>query len=234
MRVIIVDDEAPSRAELKYFVEKSSKMVLEHEFDNAIDALSYVEDHGVDCVFLDVNMPKLDGIGLAKIINRMKDQPLIVFVTAHKDFAIEAFEVEAFDYLLKPFSEERILKTIKKLEAMDKQSHTLDKLTVWKNEVMQVLKCDDILFCQACERSTRIYTIKEQFVVNMTISEFSKRLSSEIFFRSHRSYLINLNQIYEIVPWFNNTYVLKFEGRDEEVPVSRGHMKLFKQVMHIE
>ncbi len=113
MRCVIVDDEAPARAELRFFIENASRLDIVEEFDNALDALNYLGDNTVECLFLDIQMPNLDGIALTKVLNQMTSQPDIIFVTAHQEYAVEAFEVEAFDYVLKPYSEARIYKNLK-------------------------------------------------------------------------------------------------------------------------
>ncbi len=134
MRCVIVDDEAPARAELRFFIENASRLDIVEEFDNALDALNYLGDNTVECLFLDIQMPNLDGIALTKVLNQMTSQPDIIFVTAHQEYAVEAFEVEAFDYVLKPYSEARIIKTLKRLEEHLNMDQTSDKITLWKEE----------------------------------------------------------------------------------------------------
>ncbi|MFD3157493.1 response regulator [Haloimpatiens sp. FM7330] len=106
MNCIIVDDEYPAREELKYFINKFSTIKIEKEFDDAIDTLKYLEKSAIDVVFLDINMPKLDGISLSRIISNFHKKPKVIFNTAYKEYAVDAFEVKAFDYILKPYSEE--------------------------------------------------------------------------------------------------------------------------------
>jgi len=107
MNCIIVDDEFPARKELSYFITNFSSIKITEEFDDCIEALEYVKEHKPDIIFLDINMPKLDGIQLAKIINNLTPKPTVVFVTAYREYAADAFEIEAFDYILKPYSESR-------------------------------------------------------------------------------------------------------------------------------
>lgn len=233
MRCIIVEDEAPARAELKYFLEHASRIEVAAEFENALDALKYLENEFVDCIFLDINMPSLDGMGLTKILNRMTCRPEIIFVTAHKEFAIEAFEVEAFDYILKPYSKERIIKTLKKLEEQLEKQICQDKMTIWKDDKMYVVKTNEILYCKASERNTYVYTAQDTYLVTNNITDFASKLPHDSFFRSHRSYIININRVEEIIPWFNNTYVVKFKEIKEEIPVSRNNIKEFRQIMKI-
>ena len=233
MNCIIVDDEYPSREELKYFISNFSNIKIMDEFDDSIKALEYIEQNKPDIIFLDINMPKLDGMALGKIVSHFPKQPLIIFITAHKDFAVDAFEIQAYDYILKPYSEERIVSTLINIEKCSDKKCTNNKITLWKDNKMMVKSIIDISYCEASERETLIYIKGVQYNVNCSISEFYKRLPKELFFRSHRSYIINIDKITEIVPWFNNTYVLKIQGQKIDIPVSRNNIIEFKQIMGI-
>lgn len=234
MNCIIVDDEYPAREELKYFINEFSNMRMEAEFEDSIKALEYIEENKPDIVFLDINMPKLDGMVLGKIINNFEKNIIIVFITAHKEHAVNAFEIEAFDYILKPYSEERIVNTLRRLEKIQFVDKCINnKITLKKNNKLMVISIYDICYCEARERETIIYTSKEKFIENCSISEFYKKLPKNNFFRSHRSYIVNLEKIVEIIPWFNNTYMVKIQGIDEEIPVSRNNINGFKHLMGI-
>lgn len=234
MNCIIVDDEYPAREELKYFINEFSNMKMEAEFEDSIKALEYIEENKPDIVFLDINMPKLDGMVLGKIINNFEKKIIIVFITAYKEHAVNAFEIEAFDYILKPYSEERIVNTLRRLEKIQFVDKAIsNKITLKKNNKLRVISICDICYCEARERETIIYTSKEKFIENCSISEFYKKLPKNDFFRSHRSYIVNLEKIVEIIPWFNNTYMVKIQGIDEEIPVSRNNINDFKHLMGI-
>ena len=115
LNCVIIEDEFPAREELKYFINNNNNFQINKEFENPIDALKYIEGNNIDVVFLDINMPELDGMSLGKIIHRFNKNIKLVFITAYKDFAIDAFEIKAFDYILKPYSEERIIKVLNNL-----------------------------------------------------------------------------------------------------------------------
>ena len=233
MNCIIVDDEYPSREELKYFINNFSNIKIMDEFDDSIKALEYIEQNKPDIIFLDINMPKLDGMALGKIINHFQKHSLIIFITAHKDYAVDAFEIQAYDYILKPYSEERIVNTLKNIEKhLDKKS-IHKKITLWKDNKMMVKRIIDISYCQASERETLIYIKGTKYNINCSISEFYKKLPKEFFFRSHRSYIINTDKIMEIIPWFNNTFMLKLQGEEVDIPVSRNNIIEFKRIMDI-
>lgn len=234
MNCIIVDDEYPAREELKYFIQEFSNIKIEAEFDDSIKALEYIEKNKPDIAFLDINMSKLDGMALGRIINGFKKKIIIVFITAYKEYAVNAFEVEAFDYLLKPYSEERIVNTLVRLEKSNLNDKCIsNKITLKKGNKFKVISICDICYCEAHERETNVYTNKEKYTENYSISEFYKKLPKDNFFKSHRSYIINLEKITEIIPWFNNTYMVKLENINEEIPVSRNNINEFKHLMGI-
>jgi two-component system LytT family response regulator len=240
MNCLIIDDEKPSREELRYFIENHSAINILREFENSIQALKYLqESKDVDVIFLDINMPNLDGMELARIIHRFKVKPEIVFVTAYKEHALDAFQVEAYDYLLKPYSRERIIGLLAKLEekgvtdeVISSSSH-VNKLSLANGDKILVLNFTEILFIKANERKINVYYgDNEMFTANVKISEVMLKLG-DTFFRTHRSYIVNTEKIKEIDMWFNNTYLLSVHGIDEKVPVSRSFVKEFKKIMKI-
>lgn len=239
MRVIIVDDEFLAREELKYFIQNYSNLDIIGEFADGIEVLKFIQNNEVDVIFLDINIPSLDGVLLAKSISKFIKKPYIIFITAYKEHAVEAFEVEAFDYILKPYSESRIVSMLKKLESSNINEKNLslnnisNKISLWKNEKIIVVDVDNIYYCLARERVTFVFTKNEEYSVNLCISEFYKKLPKNIFFKCHRSYIVNLNKISEIIPWFNNTYNLKLQNINHDIPVSRSNIKEFKHLMNI-
>jgi two-component system LytT family response regulator len=241
LRCIIVEDEYPAREELKYFINNYSSIEITEEFDDSLKALKFLENNKVDLIFLDINIPNLDGMSLGKIINKFEDKPDIVFITAYKEYALEAFEIQAVDYILKPYSEDRIINTLKRLEKKfnEKQEKrenngvVKSKITLWKDGKMIVVNVNDIYYCETKERETLVYTEDGEYVANMNITSFLKELPQERFFRSHRSYIINIDKVEEIIPWFNNTYNVKLKDLEVEIPVSRSNVKKFRKMMRI-
>jgi two-component system, LytTR family, response regulator len=240
MRAIIVEDEFLARDELKYFIENYSNIEIKGEFEDGIEVLKFIQNNQVEIIFLDINIPSLDGVLLAKSISKFSRKPYIVFITAYKEHAAEAFEIEAFDYILKPYSESRIISMLKKLENSNNHEENnvnknsiSNKINLWKNEKIIVVDMDDIYYCAASERITHVFTKNDEYSVNLSVSEFYDRLPKDKFFRCHRSYIVSINKIREIIPWFNNTYNLKLQDIDYEVPVSRSNIKEFKQIMNI-
>jgi two-component system LytT family response regulator len=244
MKAIIVEDEFLAQQELAYLINKHSSISIEATFDDGLDVLKYLQHHQVDAIFLDINIPSLDGVLLAQNISKFAHRPSIIFITAYKEHAVEAFEIEAFDYILKPYHEARIITMLQKLEALHKRlanqqesaapaKHSSHSINLIKDERIIVTDINDIYYAAADEKVTRVYTRREEFVMPMNITEFYKRLPEAFFFRCHRSYCVNLSKIREIVPWFNNTYILRLSDLDFEVPVSRSKVKAFRQLMRL-
>ncbi len=232
MNCIIVDDEYPSIQELSYFIKNFSSIKILGEFDDSIKALEYVQKHTVDVIFLDINMPRLDGLAFSKVFNTMSAKPVFIFISAYSEYALEAFEVAAFDYILKPYSETRIIDMLQRLENSTPKHHC-GKMTLWKNDKLIVVCINDIYYCEAHEHEVYVHTKDDRFKVMASISDFYNKLPSDSFFKCHRSYIVNIDKVTEIIPWFNNTYMLKLMGLDTEIPVSRQNIASFKNLMGI-
>ena len=250
MKAIIVEDEFPARKELRYFVENNTDIDIVGEFDNGLDVLSFIQENNVDAIFLDINIPKLDGMLLAKTINKFEKKPKIVFITAYENYAVEAFNLDIFDYILKPYSEERIISMLHKLQNACNSDNKLEnkgkketknsvsnkvsnKISLWKDSKIYIVDIDDIYYCEAKERYTYIYTKDEEYHIRECISDVEKMINSDNFFKCHRSYLVNLLKVEEVIPWFNNTYLLKLNDEKYEITVSRSKVKRFKELMNI-
>jgi two-component system LytT family response regulator len=243
MKVLIVEDEVLAQQELNWLIKEHSQMEVVGTFDDGMDVLKYLQHHEVDAIFLDINIPSLDGVLLAQNISKFAHKPFIVFITAWKEHAVEAFELEAFDYILKPYQESRIIGMLQKLEAAYLQqnaptsgnSSNREALTInlVKDERIIVTDINDIYYAEAHEKMTFVYTRREAYVMPMNITEFCHRLPESHFFRCHRSYCVNLSKIREIEPWFNNTYILRLRDLDFQVPVSRSKVKEFRALMRL-
>ena len=243
MKVIIVEDEILAQQELSWLIKEHSQMEIVGTFDDGLDVLKFLQHNKVDALFLDINIPSLDGVLLAQNISQFAHKPFIVFITAWKEHAVEAFELEAFDYILKPYQESRIINMLQKLEtAFQQQSGTgasspavreNDTINLIKDERIIVTSIHDIYYAEAHEKMTFVYTHRDEFVMPMNITEFCSKLPAAHFFRCHRSYCVNLDKIREIEPWFNNTYILRLRDLDFQVPVSRSKVKEFRQLMHL-
>ena len=208
---IIVEDELPAREELKYFLNEEKEIKLIEEFESPLDTLNFLEKNMIDVVFLDINMPDMNGINLGKIISKIHPEVKIIFITAYKDYAVDAFEVKAFDYLLKPYSEERIrnlLKSLVSTKSVDNilnRNTSLKKITINMDEKIYVLSLTDVDYIEANEKETLIFANKKRYVSKIKISKWEEMLEGYNFYRCHRSYIINLDKIVEIEQWFNSS-----------------------------
>ena len=235
---VIVEDEFPAREELKYFLTKHNEISLEKEFENPIDSLKYLQENKVDVVFLDINMPELDGMSLGKILTKLNPNIKIIFITAYRDYAAEAFEIKAFDYLLKPYSEKRITEVLNNLTMIKdnspiKEVEKINKVTVFLDEKMVVLSLDEIYYIEVSEKESLVYTQNEIYTSKLKISKWEEILPKNKFYRTHRAYIVNLDKIKEVEPWFNGTFVLKIQDLKFKVPVSRNNIKEFKELLSI-
>lgn len=243
LKALIVEDEYLAREELTYLVQTYSQIEVVASFDDGLEAFKYLQQHKVDVVFLDINIPSIDGMLLARNIHQFSQKPHIVFTTAYKEFAVDAFELEAFDYLLKPLNEERVKRLLSKLESVALANEPVmveeaiesrpDTINLMKDNRICVTPVEDVRYAEAQEKITLVFTADGEFSVPYSISELMEKLPENQFFRCHRSYCVNLKCIAEIIPWMNSTYMLKLHDIKEKVPVSRGNIKAFREMMHL-
>lgn len=254
IRCIIVDDETPAREELKYLLNDFDRVEIVGEASHGKEAIELNNRLKPDLVFLDIAMPQLSGIDVAQtIIREHQNKPIIVFVTAFEQFAVEAFEVNAIDYLLKPISKERLEKAFHRITnayklvdanyeekigklinyLKDGEIKKVNKIMVYNNGRLIPIAPSEILYLTVEERNTILFSTKGRFELSGTLSQLEDKLISYNFFRSHKSYLVNLDYIEAVEPWFNSTFMIKLKYVDEKIPVSRSQSKDFKKIMDI-
>lgn len=235
MKCIIIDQEFTARRQLIHFINTFSKIEVEREFDDGAEALQYLTDNNIDVVFLETDIPNLNGIDLGRIIYEKNKDIKIIFITKEPRYAIDAFDIHAFDYILKPYSKERIISGIKRIEIScckeENERNNSDKISVMQGDKIYVINIDDIYFIESQGRGIKIYTRDTEYSSKIKISEIQERLPKKAFYKCHRCYLVNLEKISEIEPWFNSTYVLKFKNIEKEVPVSRKNVKEFREML---
>ena len=234
LRVLIADDDMGMRTIMRKIVERVEDFVLVAEAGDGKTALELVEKLKPDVVFLDVEMPEKTGVECARAIQDMDPNIVIIFATAHDSYMGDAFEVYAFDYLIKPFKVERVIQTLERVRErlMTRSGRTAavpavkpralsGRMMLRHREGVSFVDLQDILLIQREERSTVLYTAdNERFVTNDTLSEMEERLPADVFFRCHKSYIINLNHIRDITPYGRWTYVVRLEGTQHDALIT--------------
>ncbi len=239
IRALIVDDERYAREELTYLLGKFLAIQVVGEAESGEAAILKTLQLQPDVVFLDVEMPRMNGIEAAKSLIELKKVPLIIFATAYPQFAAEAFRVNAIDYLLKPYDEEQLKQTISRIEKILCPSPTIDtmeklgKLAVETGGEIDYILPQAILYIYRDEKVTKIITQTSDYEVRMTLKELESRLIPFSFFRIHKGYLVNLKYVSRLTPWFNGAYQLELEGLDEKLSVSRNYVKDLRQRLEL-
>jgi two-component system LytT family response regulator len=246
IRIIIVEDERPARDLLRTYLEEFPNLKVIGEYDNGFDGLKAINELMPDAILLDVQMPKLTGFEMLEVLEH---QPEVIFTTAYDQFAIRAFERNAVDYLLKPFSRDRFRSAISKLQSrieskpMEEDEETsidrirqhlaqsdekLHRVVIKKSGKIHVISTGDINFLEAQDDYVMIYTDEGKFLKQQTMKYFEERLDSEQFVRVHRSYIANITRIERIEPYEKSNFILILKDGNK-VPVSRGGMQVLKE-----
>jgi two-component system LytT family response regulator/two-component system response regulator LytT len=259
MNTVIVDDERPARDELSYLLKGFPEINVVAQGKNGLEALALIKEHNPDLVFLDVQMPGLDGFGvIKKLVERKARLPQIVFSTAYDHYAVQAFEVNAVDYVLKPFDKARIARAVHRAKKMHDASvspvERLEalvgklgagapkaraaqpvKLLVKSQARMMLIDSQDMIYASIQDGAITIFARDTEGVSNFrTVEELMEALDPDVFWRPHRSYLVNINHIKEVVPWFKSSFMLKMsDKRASEIPVSRNQTKRLREFLKL-
>jgi two-component system response regulator LytT len=272
---LIIDDEQLARDELAYLLQAAPDIDVVAQGTNGIEAVELIEEHHPDIVFLDVQMPGLDGFAVIQRVmdrhRKLKDSqgwqlPQFVFATAYDQYAVRAFDVNAVDYLLKPFDRNRVEKALERARTrisngasgapgespiesqLDALLHLLKnnsqgaartsqpaKLIVQAGSRLLLVDQAEICFAEIDDGVIRVVT--QQFEGQSkcrTIEELLDQLDPAIFWRAHRSFVVNINQIREVVPWFKSTYQLRMNDKKQtEIPVSRAQTKRLRELFNL-
>lgn len=245
IKVILVEDEAGIRKLLRKIIEKNDGFEVAGECDNLADAVSLFRKVKPEVVFLDIEINGASGIDCAKIIADMEPKTKIVFATAHSEYMPEAFEVYAFDYLIKPFVIERVERTLSRILSMKepdpmakpagnedkiiRYEKGLDRLLVKGRESMSFVDIQDIILVQRENNKTVIYTKQDSFTTSAGLGDIEGKLDPEIFMRSHKSYIINLSKIKKIEPYGRWTYIVAFKDMDKDALITAENYEEIKK-----
>lgn len=254
LSAVIVDDEQLARDELAYLLKDDGEVNVVAQGKNGLEAVNLIKEHSPDLVFLDVQMPGLDGFGvIKKLLDKKVRLPKIVFATAFDQYAVKAFEVNAVDYLLKPFDKKRVAQSIQKARSkhdseglpgekidalvrmLESQKHPSTKILL--KTVGRMFLVDQREICYAWIEDGIISVVTggpagiEGQSNCRTLEELLDSLDPNIFWRAHRSYLVNINRIREVVPWFKSSYQLRMDDKKQsEIPVSRAQTKRLREL----
>ncbi len=267
LSALIIDDEPLARQELQYLLEHSGDVTILGHGSNGIEAVELIRVYNPDLVFLDVQMPGLDGFAVLKtLLDRKIKLPQVVFATAYDRYAVRAFEVNAVDYLLKPFEKSRVQRTIEKAKARlvgqvdlssatteigtdakldallrligeQAQGHTIQtgKVVVRTQNRLMLVNQKEICFATIDEGAISVVGSTVEGLSNCrTLEELMDQLEPEAFWRAHRSFVVNIQHIREVVPWFKSSYQLRMDDpKKTEIPVSRSQTKRLRELFNL-
>ena len=253
---MVVDDEQLARDELCYQLERLGDVQVVAQAGNGFEALTAADRVDPDLVFLDIQMPGLSGFEVARrLLERANETPAVVFVTAFDQHAIEAFEVNAVDYLLKPVEAGRLEQALARVrrrlsferpgplndqlerivKMMTNRQIRRDQVAVKVGERFLLVQADEIIYASLADESINIVTAQVSGTSNYrTLDELQTRLDPDVFWRVHRSHLVNINKIKEIVPWFSRNYILRMkDAKSTEIPVSRTQTRRLREYLKL-
>ena len=242
IRILIADDDPGMRTVMRKLVERAEGYALAGEAADGEALLDLYDAERPDVVLLDVEMPKIDGIECAKIIQDRNPRTVLVFATAHEQYMRSAFEVYAFDYLVKPFRTERALNTLKLIRerltataapqpVRARSGAASGRLMLRHRDGLSFIDIPSILLIQREERASVLYLADgSRCVTSDALGELEQRLPAEMFFRTHKSYIVNLNQIESIAPYGRWTYIVKLRGTDRDALITHERFEALEQL----
>jgi DNA-binding LytR/AlgR family response regulator len=244
--VLVVEDEEHARAELSYLLQQAEVMVIEAA--SATEALDVLAGIQVSAVFLDIQMPGLDGLQLAQVLQKFSDPPPVVFVTAHEAHAVDAFDLDAVDYLVKPVTPERLTRTLARLRSTGagtagggtgasdgavgtaKGPDELPFVAVEVGDRVMLIERAEIRYVEARGDYVRLYTFDRHYLIRRPLSSVARSWDRHGFVRVHRSYVINLRHVVDISPGFNQSLAVRIaDGERTVVPVSRRQAMVLRE-----
>ncbi|MBP1926920.1 DNA-binding LytR/AlgR family response regulator [Sedimentibacter acidaminivorans] len=242
LRCIIVDDEQALISELEFSIESIDEIEVIATYTDGIQALVNIVDMNIDIAFLDIEMPEITGVELAKRIKKIDSNISIIFITAYKQYAIDAFDIGAAHYLLKPIRKEKLITAIDRIKgSRDNQIKVIkgktqlpEKISVKGRDSTTFIKIKDILYIESLDSKTILVTKKEKVTSKEKLQFWQNELLEVGFLRCHRSYIVNMEYIYRIKRILGSTYELLLDYEDIKVPVGRSNIQEVKQYLDME
>lgn len=237
MRIAVIDDERPARSELMHQLHSIAPDAAITEAGSGAEALEIISKNQFDLVFIDVNLGDINGTSLAVAVQQIMPKAKIVFATAFSEYAVKAFEIGVSNYILKPFDTSRLEKIVAKCReemTVPQDTPILNKLPICSNRRVVMVDVKKIIFIETDNRACILHTKDGDFRENLPIGEYEKRLAGHRFFRIHKCFIVNLDEINEILPWHNNSLALRMSGFEQKyLPVGRKNTKELKQALRI-
>jgi DNA-binding LytR/AlgR family response regulator len=240
MRALVVDDEPLVRSELVYALGKVAGDIEITEAADAVEALAALAGSAYDVVFLDINLPRLTGLEATKVINALPSPPQVVFVTAHHTHALEAFDLAAFDYVVKPVSQARLAQTVERLRALRPNGAGVlapadaapSRIALEDGERTRLVKVAEIRYVQANGHVVTARVFDGDLRWKGSLAEAAARFEPAGFLRVHRAYLVNPERVVEVEPFFGGSYLLRVDDKARsEVPVSRNYLPAVRKAL---
>jgi two-component system response regulator LytT len=255
LRAVLVDDEQLARDELGYLLGQVGGVDVIGQAGNGVEALTTIDRLQPDVVFLDVQMPGLTGFEVARRMVDQRTPSHIIFVTAYDQHAIEAFEVNAVDYLLKPVDQARLEVAVERarrrvgadrpadaapdlekiIQLVTERQSRRERLAIKVGERFMLVQAEEIIYASLADEGITVVTGQHSGTSNYrTLDELQERLDGSLFWRVHRSHLVNINKIKEIVPWFSRNYILRMKDeKATEIPVSRTQTRRLREYLKL-
>lgn len=246
IKVIIIEDEAPAREIVKTYLKSHPEIDICAEFADGFSGMKGIKEHQPDLIFLDVQMPKITGFEMLELLD---NPPEIIFTTAYDQYAIKAFEMNAVDYLLKPFAKKRFDQALEKakekinskksetktqvrqiIDKIDEKPDTIFRIVVKKNGDIHVIPVEDLLYIEAQDDYVMLYTNKGKFLKEKTMKYYENHLDNSQFVRVHRSYIVRVDQVKRLEPYGKSSY-LAILSQEQKVNVSLSGYKKLKEVL---
>jgi two-component system, LytTR family, response regulator len=248
LRTLVVDDERLARERLRAFLRGIDGVEVVGEAANGPEAVTLIESLRPELVLLDIQMPGMDGFG---VLRASSHKPAVIFATAYDSYAIQAFEVQAADYLLKPITRDRLIEAVRRVRGrrdngvpapdvqelvrvlQQRERRFAAQLPVHKGRQILIVPIEQILWFEVEYRLVYAHTAGERYMTSFTLKDLEDRLDPDIFFRAHKSRLVNLTQVKAIVPWFGGRFKLVMRNTgNTEVELSRAQARVLRRRMH--
>jgi len=243
MKIAVVDDERPSRSELKHLIFDCIPEAEISEASSGEEAMELFLKEEFHLIFMDINLGDIDGATLAAMAKKALPDVEIVFATAYNNYAEKAFDIDALNYILKPFDPKRIAQTLQRYHkkrgqendarelVRDEEKNAISKVSITCDKKIILVDISDIVYIETGNRTCIIHTKGKCYTTSSSMNSFEERLRDSGFFRIHKSFLVNLKYVIEIYPWFNNTTCVKMQGYEKEVlTVGRNQIKELKRL----